>query len=53
MEQNQEEKIKYSMTPKEKKEMEEKKKLNELMVELIKEQRENNAKVRPQRTAIC
>lgn len=38
---NQEEKIKYSMTPKEKKEMEEKKKLNELMVELIKEQREN------------
>lgn len=36
-----EEKIKYSMTPKEKKEFEEKKKTNELLTELIKEQREN------------
>lgn len=36
-----EEKIKYSMTPKEKKEMEEKKKTNELLAELVKEQREN------------
>lgn len=38
---NKEEKIRYSMTPKEKKEMEDKKKLNELLVEILAEQKEN------------